>query len=87
MNYSGTYNKIKGRLIPTNKAQNPLFIRNRKKETNKKPKQFLLEKKGSKYVYVSSLFPTTEVDRFKFDNRQIVFDYKITDDKVIISNC
>jgi hypothetical protein len=86
MQYIGNYSRVKNRLLPKDKEQNTLYIRNRKQELQKKPKQFLLEKVDGKMVYVSSLFPTTQANSYKFDNRQQVFNIQVSEDGATITS-
>ena len=84
MDYVGQYTRIKNRLIPKSTDQKTIYLRSRKKDLNRKPKEFIIEKKGDKMVYISSLYPTTTANEFKFDKESQVFSIYITDDIAII---
>ena len=84
MDYIGQYTRIKNRFIPKNTDQKTIYLRSRKNDLQRKPKQFINEKIGEKMSYISSLYPTTTANEFKFDKANQVFSIYITDDMAII---
>ena len=73
------YTRIGSKLL--NKG-NTLLIRQRKKTTPQKPKNFLLKliPNSSKGSYISSLYPTGKEGVFSFDFNNELYQLELTND-------
>lgn len=58
-------------------------IRERKNQTEKKPKSFLVSLEGGMFKYVSSLYPTKD-GIFKFDFDHVIYTLKLDGSRVEI---
>jgi len=53
------------------------YIQERKKDLEKKPKQFLAHISTNSFIYISSLYPIGEGERYTFDYKQELFELEI----------
>jgi len=61
-----------------------LLIRDRKKETEKKPKKFMGLLENGKFQYVSSLFPSSD-NEYQFDYGKEIYNLRLENDKALIT--
>ena len=74
INYVGTY-QYQNKIL-TNNLGLKLQIANRSNTTNTKTPLFLLDKTTIKGSYISSLYPSSVVDAYRFDYKG--FKYQLT---------